>query len=49
MAGLRIINPDMDAVERRLKGLDEEAKPKERIRTRKKPGKNRIEQIFDDW
>ena len=41
IAGLKIINPDMDAVERRLKGLEEQPKPTAQRRPRTK----RIEQI----
>lgn len=44
MAGLRIINPDMDAVERRLKGLDE---PKITPKTRNK--RSKAADAFDDW
>lgn len=31
-AGLKIINPDMDAVERRLRGLEEQPKPAQQRR-----------------
>ena len=51
MAGLKIINPDMDAVERRLKGLDETPKSKARgsPERRKKKNQTARERVFDDW
>lgn len=36
MAGFRLIDPDLDAIERRLKGLDEPAKPKPTVKKKKK-------------
>ena len=47
-AGLRIINPDMDAIERRLKGLDEQKtapKPQPKQRTRRSSATD----AFNDW
>ena len=51
MAGFKIINPDMDAVERRLKGLDETPKSKARgsPEHRKKKNQTTRERVFDDW
>lgn len=51
MAGFKIINPDMDAVERRLKGLDETPKSKARgsPEHRKKKKQTARERVFDDW
>jgi Phage terminase large subunit (GpA). len=46
MAGLKIIDPDMDAVERRLKGLAEPQKLKP-VQQPRPPRKKR--DIFDDW
>ena len=47
MAGLKIINPDMDAVERRLKGLaePEPQRPQPRQRTKR----SKASSAFDDW
>lgn len=45
-AGLKIINPDMDAIERRLQGLEE--KPKAPQQRRQRPRHNRAD-AFDDW
>lgn len=45
-AGLKIINPDMDAIERRLQGLEE--KPKATQQRRQRPRHNRAD-AFDDW
>ena len=47
MAGLKIINPDMDAVERRLKGLEEKkpTPPPQRPRTRR----SKAVDAFNDW
>lgn len=45
-AGLKIINPDMDAIERRLQGLEE--KPKAPQKRRQRPRHNRAD-AFDDW
>ncbi|WP_339060078.1 phage terminase large subunit family protein [Tepidibacillus marianensis] len=46
MAGLKIIDPDMDAVERRLKGLTEPQKPKPMQQPRPLHKKR---DIYDDW
>ena len=45
-AGLKIINPDMDAIERRLQGREE--KPKAPQQRRQRPRHNRAD-AFDDW
>lgn len=45
-AGLKIINPDMDAIERRLQGLEE--KPKAPQQRRQRQRHNRAD-AFDDW
>ena len=45
-AGLKIINPDMDAVERRLRGLEEQPKPAPQRRARTKRSSS---SAFDDW
>ena len=45
-AGLKIINPDMDAIERRLQGLEE--KPKAPQQRRQRSRHNRAD-AFDDW
>ena len=45
-AGLKIINPDMDAIERRLQGLEE--KPKVPQQRRQRQRHNRAD-AFDDW
>lgn len=45
IAGLRILNPDMEAVERRLKNLPDKARPKATVRKRSRKKQN----IFDDW
>ena len=45
-AGLKIINPDMDAIELRLQGLEE--KPKAPQQRRQRPRHNRAD-AFDDW
>lgn len=45
-AGLKIINPDMDAIERRLQGLEEKPKAPQQRRQRKRH--NRAD-AFDDW
>lgn len=49
-AGLRIINPDMDAVERRLRGLDDKpaARPQQQSAQRQSPRSKRSN-AFDDW
>ena len=48
MAGVKIINPDMDAVERRLKGLEE--KPaQQRQQARSKTKRSKAANAFDDW
>ena len=48
MAGVKIINPDMDAVERRLKGLEE--KPaQQRQQARPKTKRSKAANAFDDW
>ena len=45
-AGLKIINPDMDAIERRLQGLEE--KPKAPQHRRQRQRHNRAD-AFDYW
>lgn len=45
IAGLRILNPDMEAVERRLKNLPDKPKPKPTVRKHSRKKQN----IFDDW
>ena len=45
-AGLKIISPDMDAIERRLQGLEE--KPKAPQQRRQRQRHNRAD-AFDDW
>ena len=47
IAGLKIINPDMDAVERRLKGLEEQPKPTAQRRPRTK--RSKASGYGDDW
>ena len=46
LAGLRILNPDMDAAERRLRGQEE--KSEGRVR-RLQRTKRRSPDTFDDW
>ena len=48
LAGLKILNPDMDAIERRLKGLDESKeapKPQPKQRTKR----NKAANAYSDW
>ena len=45
-AGLKIINPDMDAIELRLQGLEEKTKAPQQRRQRQRH--NRAD-AFDDW
>ena len=47
MAALKIINPDMDAVERRLKGLNEKKESKAPAPRPKR--KNKRAEMFSDW
>lgn len=47
LAGRKIINPDMDALERRLKGLEEQRPPARPAKPRTKPSK--AAGAFDDW
>ena len=46
-AGLKIINPDMDAIERRLKGLEDQPRPTPQRRPRTK--RSRASNFADDW
>ena len=46
LAGLRILNPDMDAAERRLRGQEEKTAEKPR---RPQRAKRRSSDTFDDW
>lgn len=46
MAGFRIIDPDLDAIERRLKGLDEPKRPE----PAPKPKRKKRRDLYDgDW
>lgn len=45
-AGLKIINPDMDAIERRLQGLEEQ--PKAQPQRRQRARRSRAD-TYDDW
>lgn len=45
-AGLKIINPDMDAIERRLQGLEEQPKAQQQRRQRTRHSRT---DAFDDW
>ena len=47
LAGLKIINPDMDAVERRLRGLDEKPPTPNQNRARRK--RSKAAGALDDW
>lgn len=47
MAALKIINPDMDAVERRLKGV--EAKKESKAPAAKPKRRNKRAEMFSDW
>lgn len=46
LAGLRILNPDMDAAERRLRGQEEKSEGRAR---RPQRAKRRSSDTFDDW
>lgn len=48
MAALKILNPDMDAVERRLKGIDQ---PKQTAQQQPKPRikRSKVASTFSDW
>ena len=48
LGGLRIINPDMEAVERRLKSLPEQPRPK-RAAAPQQRRTNAAAQLFDEW
>lgn len=47
MAALKIINPDMDAVERRLRGLEEKKESKASVEKPKR--RNKRAEMFSDW
>lgn len=47
LAGLKIINPDMDAIERRLKGLEDQQRPPAQKRQATK--RSKAADAFDDW
>lgn len=49
LAGLRIINPDMDAVERRLKNLPEKEKPQKKAAAPQPRRAKRADDYFDEW
>ena len=48
LGGFRIINPDMEAVERRLKSLPEQPRPK-RAAAPQQRRTNAAAQLFDEW
>lgn len=49
IAGVQILNPDMAAIERRLKSMPETQRPKKVPINRKQSNRNQEERFFDEW